>query len=79
MLSPTSNEICQLVYDLGILLEKARVVTESYYESDELSDYNINEALNGECRIKLISTLKIYIICLMDLLPFMEDTLNYAN
>jgi hypothetical protein len=76
---PIDDEIRQLTNELGILLEKARLVTENDYESDGVSGPETGAASDGKGWGQTIVSLKTYITCLMDLLPSMEDTLNYAD
>jgi hypothetical protein len=70
-----------LVEELGILLEKARTFRENDLDSEGVSDGENTDLEDDEDRDRLsisISSLATYTTCLMDLLPSMEDTLNFA-
>ncbi|KAG4432689.1 hypothetical protein IFR05_011838 [Cadophora sp. M221] len=65
--------IKQEIRNLGVLVEKARIITESDYESDESSastDPTQNDSFD------IITSLGVYVGCLMELLPSMEETLS---
>ena len=79
MVSPTRNEIAELAVELGILLEKARLITETDHESDGTSGPETPGDYGPKERTRTISALKTSTTCLMDLLPSMENTLNYVN
>lgn len=72
--SNTSEDrrIKQEMHDLSILVEKARIITESDYESDEsLVSTDTQDDIHT-----VILSLGIYVECLMELLPSMEETLS---
>ena len=64
--------------EVSVLLEKAKLVTESDYESDAISDYESVHLPDGNETLRTITSLKTGVDCLMDLLCSMENTLNYA-
>lgn len=64
--------------EVSVLLEKAKLVTESDYESDAISDYESVHLPDGNETLRIITSLKAGVDCLMDLLCSMENTLNYA-
>ncbi|KAL2071260.1 hypothetical protein VTL71DRAFT_12495 [Oculimacula yallundae] len=64
--------ITQEMHDLGILIEKARLITEGDYESDDSS--NSVDSVK-EDSLSVINSLGVYVGCLMELLPSMEETL----
>jgi hypothetical protein len=71
-----------LVRELRILLEKARILRENDLDSEGVSDGDNTDLEGHEDRERLsmsISSLATCTTCLMDLLPSMEDTLNFAS
>jgi hypothetical protein len=77
----TDEGVEALVRELTILLEKARIIenefdSEGVYDGDntDLEDYEYHNELSMS-----INSLATYTTCLMDLLPSMEDTLNFAS
>jgi hypothetical protein len=65
------------LHELETLLEKANLICEIDQESDE-SDLESDQSISDQM-LKAITSLKISTACLIDLLPSMENTLNYAN
>ena len=78
-LPPTRDEIRQLAGDLSILLEKAKMVTESDYESDAASGQEPDASSGMHESARTISSLKTSVSCLMELLPSMENALEYSR
>jgi hypothetical protein len=78
----TGEGVKDLVRELRILLEKARILRENDLDSEGVSDGDNMDLEGHEDRERLsmsISSLATYTTCLMDLLPSMEDTLNFAS
>jgi hypothetical protein len=78
----TDGKVEGLVRELKILLEKARILRENDLDSEIISDGDNTDLGDYEDRDNLstsISSLATYTTCLMDLLPSMEDTLNFAT
>jgi hypothetical protein len=76
--SPEHQNIRQEICDLEVLVEKARIFVESEYESDESSIITGSESSETTESLPLgvANALKIYVGCLMELLPSMEETLS---
>jgi hypothetical protein len=78
----TGEGIEDLVRELGILLEKARILRENDIDSEGVSDGDNTDLEDHEDRKKLsssLNSLSTYTTCLMDLLPSMEDTFNFTG
>jgi hypothetical protein len=78
----TGEGVEDLVGELTILLEKAKILREKDFDSEGVSDGDNTDLEDHEDRNKLstsINSLATYTTCLMDLLPSMEDTLNLAS
>jgi len=65
------------LHELETLLEKANLVCEIDQGSDE-SDLESDESVSDQMS-KAVTSLEISAACLMDLLPSMENTLNWAD
>ena len=63
------------MHELSILIEKARIITESDYESD--GSTGSTDVLDDISAV--IDSLGVYVGCLMELLPSMEETLGCLN
>ena len=61
-------------HELETLLEEANLV----YEIDQESDSEFDQSASNQMS-KAVISLKISAACLIDLLPSMENTLNYAS
>jgi hypothetical protein len=80
--SSTGKNIEDLVKELVVVLEKERILREMEPDSEGVSDSgNMDlEDHEGYDRLSMsISSLATYTTCLMDLLPSMEDALNFAS
>jgi hypothetical protein len=78
----TGERVDDIVEELTILLEKARILGGDGFDSEGVSDGDNTRLEDYEGRNKLstsIGSLATYTTCLMDLLPSMEDTLNFAS
>jgi hypothetical protein len=78
----TDEEVEDLVRELKILLEKARILRENDLDSEITSDgdnTNLGDYEDHDNLSTSITSLATYTTCLMDLLPSMEDTLNFAS
>lgn len=80
------DELLHQLHELEILLEKVKLVCEIDQGSDESDGYDESvESALGPGRTtwdqvsKATTSLKIFTACVMDLLPSMENTLNYAD
>jgi hypothetical protein len=77
-----SEGVEDLVGELRIVLEKARIFRENDIDCEGVSDGDNMDLEDNDDRDRLsmsISSLATYTTWLMDLLPAMEDTLNFAS
>lgn len=81
--TPAFNQVTELLRELRLLLEQARVPVGTDYDSDEASDLEFREVPeDGATRktmAQVVGALNTYSTCLMDLLPSMEETLYYVT
>jgi hypothetical protein len=76
--SPERQRIQHEIRDLEILVEKARTFADNEYESDGSSiqtNSDSSEAAESS-PLGISKALKVYVDCLMELLPSMEETLS---
>ncbi|KAH8747795.1 hypothetical protein BGZ57DRAFT_835767, partial [Hyaloscypha finlandica] len=78
----STDNIKDLVEELGVILEKERILREIGPDSEGVSDSDNADPEDYEDHDRLsmsIGSLATYTTCLMDLLPSMEDTLIFAD